>query len=140
MEETPEACGTAGFEFISELPGFILYVRCFLKKQAKEVILLHDSLSPESFSGLGWRGEAVLGGPPTAFCLCFALPVPHPLVMHHQQLTKSARVHKKALHAAWHCPQSSCAHKTAACAKQRCMQNSNAKAVTLHTEQRGHLQ
>lgn len=59
MEETPQVCGTAGFEFISELPGFILYVRCFLKKQTKEVILLHDSLSLESFPGLGWRGDAV---------------------------------------------------------------------------------
>lgn len=63
---------------------------------------------------------ALVGGERRCLSPAQALPVPHPLVTHHQPLTKSGRVHKKPLHAAWCCPKSSCVHKTPMGAKQQC--------------------
>lgn len=71
--------GAAGLTFIPELPVFIPRERRFLQKQTRDVILLHDSLSPEPFPGLIWRREVVLQvpdhhllprSPLPAFCPC----------------------------------------------------------------------
>lgn len=90
--------GTASFKFISKLPVFILCVRCFLERETKEVILLYNYLSPESFPSLIWRREVVLPDHPllTPLTLARFLPVLHPEITRYQPSTRHNSPPKRA--------------------------------------------